>query len=174
MSSSESPKTKSYHAFLNAGLFGTNKRNVPFWMRSMQYGNVPLDGISVSLIAGAFKEYKTNAKYNLMDWGAGFEGRFNFSNQSEFILIEAYTKMRLSIFELKGGRFREKIGLVDSTLSSGAFSLSGNALGVPKIEVGIPNYWNIPLTNELIALKGKIAYGWMDRQISTKPIITPF
>ena len=166
--SSKSEQKQNYFAFLSGGFYGTSKGNVPFWMRSMQYGSVPLDGISVSLLAGGYKEYKKESPRKLIDWGGGFEGRLNAGNHSEFILIEAYAKLRLSIFELKGGRFREQIGLVDSTLSSGAFSLSGNALGVPKIEAGIVNFWNVPLTRGVIAIKGNIAHGWMGTQILNK------
>lgn len=157
-------QNQSNHAFISTGFFGTSKGNVPFWMRSMKYGSVPLDGISVSLIGGVVKQYASENPQKLMDWGAGFEGRINAGNHSEFMLIESYAKIRLSIFELKGGRFREQIGLVDSTLSSGAFSLSGNALGVPKIEAGIPDFWNVPLTGGVIAIKGNVAHGWMDTQ----------
>ncbi len=153
-----------YHAFLSAGIFATSNENVPFWMRSMKSGSIPLDGISVSLIGGAFKEYEHETTQRLMDWGAGIEGRTNAGNKSEFILVEAYAKVRLSIFELKGGRYRQQIGLVDSTLSSGAFALSGNALGIPKVEAGIADYWNVPLTNKVIAIKGNIAHGWMGTQ----------
>jgi len=163
-----SKQGQNYHAFLGTGFFGTSKGNVPFWMRSMKYGNVPADGISVSLIGGAIKEFNTETKKKLMDWGAGFEGRANAGTHSKFILVEAFAKVRFSIFELKGGRYREQIGLVDSTLSSGSFSLSGNALGVPKIEAGIANYWNVPLTRGVIAIKGNIAHGWMDKQIINK------
>ncbi len=155
---------QNFHAFLSAGVFGTTNQNVPFWMRSMHYGSVPSDGISASLIFGLSKEYEKKSNPKLIDWGGGFEGRINAGNNSKLMLIEAYAKIRISIFELKGGRFREQIGLVDSTLSSGAFSLSGNALGIPKIEVGIPDFWNIPFTNGVIAIKGNIAHGWMDTQ----------
>lgn len=155
----------NYSAFITAGIFGTSDGNVPFWMRSMKYGNVPTNGISFSLLGGLKKDYESTNRPKLMDWGAGFESRVNAGNHSNFIILEAYAKIRLSIFELKGGRFREQIGLVDSTLSSGAFSLSGNALGIPKIEAGIPEFWNVPLTNEVIAIKGNLAHGWMGTQL---------
>ncbi|MCG6187202.1 capsule assembly Wzi family protein [Maribellus maritimus] len=161
-------KEKNYSAFLSAGAFGTTNGVVPFWMRSMRHGSIPSEGISVSLIGGAFKDYQAGTRQKLMDWGTGFEGRVNAGNNSKFILIEAYAKVRLSIFELKGGRFREQVGYVDSTLSSGAFSLSGNTLGVPKIKAGIPNYWNVPLTKGVIAIKGNVAHGWMDKQTLNK------
>ena len=152
--------TKSYGAFIQTGFVSTSDGLVPFWMRSLQYGSIPYDGVSGYVLAGAHKDYSKNPK-QLLDWGASFEGRFNAKDtKNEFLLVEGYLKGRISVFEIKGGRFKEFTGLVDSTLSSGAFSLSGNALGIPKIEIGFPEYWNIPFTGKLFAVKWNISHGW--------------
>lgn len=79
------------------------------------------------------------------------------------ILTEGYIKGRLSIFQLKGGRSKEITGLVDSSLSSGAFAVSGNALGIPKVEVSIPEYWSIPFTKNILAVKGSFSHGWFGK-----------
>ena len=47
----------------------TSSYGVPFWLRSNQYGNIPLDKISMSVIGSAHKDY-SNAKTHLIDWGA--------------------------------------------------------------------------------------------------------
>ncbi|RKD91977.1 capsule assembly protein Wzi [Mangrovibacterium diazotrophicum] len=150
----------TYGAFMTAGLFATTDGTVPFWMRSRRFGSIPADGLSASIIAGAHKEYD-NTPNQLFAWGAGVEARFNAASNSELILIEGYTKGRLGVFQLKAGRFRETTGLVDSTLSSGAFSVSGNALGIPQIQIGFPDYWDVPLTNGVFALKWSLVHGWM-------------
>jgi len=48
-------------------------------------------------------------------------------NKSNFTLIEGYGKLRISVFEIRAGRTKEIIGLCDTSLSSGSFSISGNA-----------------------------------------------
>lgn len=159
--SASSTPTSRYQAFVSAGVFGTTDGTVPFWMRSQRWGSVPSDGASASLIAGASKSYAGSYKEQTIDWGAGFEGRANLSSDSRFILIEAYAKGRLGPLELKGGRYREIVGLVDSTLSSGAFAVSGNALGIPQIAIGFSEYWDVPLTNGVIAVKWKFSHGWV-------------
>ncbi|MBS1606939.1 MAG: hypothetical protein JST42_30065 [Bacteroidetes bacterium] len=141
----------------------TGSRNVPFWMRSDQYGSVPLAGASGSLIARGEKVYDSSYM-GLSDWGGAIEVRGDLGNGSRLTLIEGYLKARFSIFQIKAGRSREIMGLVDSTLSSGAFSISGNALGIPKIEVSIPNYFTLPVLDGLIALKGSFAHGWVGKQ----------
>jgi len=155
----ETPLNLQIHGF--ASVSGISDNIVPFWMRSMQYGSIPLNGLSTSIIGGVQKTYDQLRVHKLFDWGFDAEARLNAGSTTQFILIEAYAKARLSIFQLKVGRSKEITGLVDSTLSSGAFSVSGNALGIPKIELGIPEYWSLPYTNHLIALKGTFDNGLM-------------
>ena len=71
----------------------------------------------------------TCRRISIFDWGASFEGRANLGQGSNLILIEGYGKIRLSIFEFRAGRSKEIMGLCDTTLSSGSFSVSGNNLG---------------------------------------------
>lgn len=133
---------------------------VPFWLRSNQFGSVPLDGASLSLIGSARKDYDLS-KDKLFDWGASFEGRANLGQGSNLTLIEGYGKIRLGIFELRAGRSKDIMGLCDTTLSSGAFAVSGNSLGIPKVEVSVPGFFVIPGLVQLFAFKGNFAYGWM-------------
>jgi hypothetical protein len=63
---------------------------VPFWMRSNQYGSVPTSGLSASILGRVYKPYK--AKSKLLDWGFGFEGRLNTGTKSDFKIIERKIK----------------------------------------------------------------------------------
>lgn len=51
------------------------------------------------------------------------------------MLIEGYGKVKAGIFKLKADRAKEVMGLVNTTLSSGSFSISSNALLIVKKEV---------------------------------------
>ena len=172
----------SYHASVETQGVLTTKNTVPFWMRANQFGSVPLPGVSGSVIGMLRKDYDTLGNMptddvsgdhtKVIDWGAGLEirGDMGYGLRSRLNLIEGYAKLKVSIFELKAGRTKDIMGLVDTTLSSGAFSVSGNALGIPKISLAIPNYWNLPLTGGLLAIKGNFAHGWIGQQ----PIVTGY
>jgi len=134
--------------------------NTPFWFRSNQFGSIPLPGSSASVIGAIHMDYDT-AHSRLMDWGASLEVRGDMGEKARATLIEGYGKLRVSIFELKAGRIKEIMGLVDTTLSSGAFAVSGNALGIPKVEVSIPEYFQLPWFGRLFAFKGNFAQGWI-------------
>jgi hypothetical protein len=133
---------------------------VPFWLRSNQYGSIPLDGASLSLIGSARKDYDL-PKDKIFDWGASFEGRANLGQGSNLILVEGYGKIRLGIFEFRAGRSKEIMGLCDTLLTSGSYIVSGNNLGIPKVEVSVREFFVIPGLGQLFAFKGNFVHGWM-------------
>jgi len=140
----------------------TSSGIIPFWLRSNQHGSIPLSNISLSLIGSARKEYDYTSK-KLVDWGSSFETRVNAGKKLNITLIEGYAKLRVSIFEIKAGRSKEIMGLCDTTLSSGAFAVSGNALGIPKVQIAIPEFYILPFFGKLFAFKGNFAYGWVGK-----------
>jgi len=142
---------------------------VPFWLRSNQYGSIPLDGASMSFIGSARKDYDLSGD-KLFDWGASFEGRANLGQGSNLTLIEGYGKVRLGIFELRGGRSKDIMGLCDTTLSSGSWAVSGTNLGIPEIEISVRDFWTLPILGQLFAFKGNFSHGWMgDLPVSRYP-----
>ncbi len=138
----------------------TTNGTLPFWLRSNQYGSVPLDGASLSLVGFARKDY-VPGKEKLFDWGASFEGRANLGQGSNLTLIEGYGKVRLGIFELRAGRSKKITGLCDSTLSSGSWAISGNNLGIPEVELSVRDFCTLPWFGGLFAFKGNFSHGWM-------------
>ncbi|MCF2518441.1 capsule assembly Wzi family protein [Dyadobacter sp. CY351] len=156
-----STSDKQFRFGLAAIASATSNNQVPFWMRSNQAGSMPLQGPSISFIGDIGRDYSKVRKGKLADWGVYLEPRLNIGKGSQLLLIETYAKGRLGIFQLKAGRSRDIMGLVDSTLSSGAFSISGNSLGIPKVELSIPEFWDLPLLKGVIAVKGNFAHGWL-------------
>lgn len=135
--------------------------HVPFWMRSRQYGGAPLNGASISVTATAGRDYRQNR--SLIDWGGGLQLRTNLGNRAEAIIQEAFLKFKLWHFEFRAGRDKETMGLTgDTILTSGSFSVSGNTLGIPKLQISVPQYTHI-FGGELFAFKGNFAYGWIGR-----------
>ncbi|GAB3986923.1 capsule assembly Wzi family protein [Spirosoma daeguense] len=78
------------------------------------------------------------------------------------LLPEAFVKVRRGIFEAYIGRVREKFGLADSTLSTGSYPWSGNAMPIPKIQVSIPTFTPIGFTKGWVSVQGTFAHGYLD------------
>lgn len=163
-----------YRAGVELQSIVTSNNAVPFWLRTNQYGSIPSDGFSGSLLLKGTKTYQHSAVNEpLFDWGGGIEARMNLANNSQLILTEAYLKARILFVQLKAGRSKEVTGLVDSSLSVGAFAGSGNALGIPKIDISIPEFWDIPFTKKLIAVKGNFAHGWFGKTSLQEGLASP-
>jgi len=150
---------------LETGTYFSTSAITPFWLRSNQYGIVPLQAPVLTFRGSANKEYDStkNDRQKLKKFGIGygFWGVANVGKQSGLFLPEAYLKVRFGAFEIYGGRRREVIGLVDTTLTSGSYIWSGNALPMPKLQISIPNYTSI-IGHGLISIKGAFAHGWFD------------
>lgn len=137
----------------------------PFWLRANQYGTVPLRAPALRLNVGLYADYRSADSVNarpLADWGYGANVVVNAGPTSQFLLPEAYVKGRLGAFEAYAGRRRELVGLVDTLLTTGAYAWSGNALPIPKIQVGLPNFTPIPFTKGILSVMGIFAHGWFE------------
>lgn len=126
-------------------------------MRANKFGSVPSKGTSSSFIGNIYKHYGDTSTFKKFDYGLGLEVRANIGSESNVTIIEGYGKVKYDFIEIRAGRFKEFLGLVDSSLSIGSFSISGNALGIPKIEVRVPEYWP---RKTLISGRGNFAHGW--------------
>lgn len=137
----------------------------PFWLRANQYGTVPLKTPLLRLNGGVYSDYRlADSTYArpFADWGYGANVVVNAGQTSQFLLPEAYVKGRLGAFELYAGRHREIVGLVDTLLTTGAYVWSGNALPIPKIQIGLPTFTAIPFTKSILSVMGAFAHGWFE------------
>jgi hypothetical protein len=163
---------------VEVGTFLSTSGQNPFWLRSNQYGVVPLEsqGVTIRARVGTKQSVlnpsnRFNKKDSLdrsLNW-KGFtfdyavEAVANVGKVGQFLLPEAYAAVKWKAFELYAGRRREIVGLVDTTLTSGSYIWSGNALPMPKIQLSIPEYTPI-LGKGLVSIKGAYAHGWFDNR----------
>ncbi len=137
----------------------------PFWLRANQYSTVPLQAPRGRLNAGIYSDYRLGDSTRtrpFADWGYGVNVVANVGPTNQFLLPEAYVKGRLGAFELYAGRRREIVGLVDTLLTTGAYAWSGNALPIPKIQIGLPSFTPVPFTKGVLSVMGAFAHGWFE------------
>jgi hypothetical protein len=149
---------------VEAGGLGSSAQT-PFWLRANQYGTVPLTNPALRLSAGLYSDYHipdSTGYRPKIDWGYGVNIVANIGATNQFLLPEAYVKGRFGAFELYAGRRREIVGLVDTLLTTGAYAWSGNALPIPKIQIGLPAYTSIPFTKGALSVMGAFAHGWFE------------
>jgi hypothetical protein len=159
-------QNRRWQSRAEVGGYGGNAMSLPFWLRANQFGTVPLERQSVSAnmaIHYASDRYADTLSQRIKPfaWSVGSEGVFNVApGKQKLLLPEAFIKLHWKKLEFWAGRRKEIIGIVDTTLSSGSFTLSGNSLPVPKIQIGFPGYVSLPFLKNFVAIKGFFAHGW--------------
>jgi len=138
---------------------GLGSPNMPFWFRANQYGTVPNQLPLLSLRANR-QSLKSFKKYHYLKWGYGTEIVLNAGPKSNVVLPELYASLHYKSLELYAGRRKETFGLCDTTLGTGSYAWSGNALPLPKIALQIAQYTPVPYTKGWLQFKGHYAHGW--------------
>lgn len=154
---------------IEVGAYLSSSTSTPFWLRSNQYGIVPVASPVATGRVGIYSNYDSTRRStgrwrrSRYDVGYGLNMVGNASQQGSRVLLpEAYVKVRRGVFEVYAGRRREKFGLADSTLSTGSYAWSGNAMPVPKIQLAIPIFTPIRFTKGWVAVQGTYAHGYLD------------
>jgi hypothetical protein len=153
-----SPDT-SIHTTVEAQAIISDAGVTPFWMRSLQYGSVPMENPGLILRAWNGKGYNLKKKY---DWKYEVEATGWTGKQNNFWLTQAYVSGRRGNWELWAGRRKEVYGLGDTTMTAGFFAWSGNALPMPKIQLGTRDYLNF--AKGWLGVHMTYSHGWFDNQ----------
>ena len=165
----EATPKKRPSADITVGSVVSSGGQTPFWLRARQYGTMPMATgtppllrFEASLHAGYSADSILKRNKKKWDWSYGLAAVANVGAASRVILPEYYVKLKYRSFEGYVGRQREVVGLVDTALTMGAYSWSGNALPMPKVQLGFIDYTPLKFTKGLVAFKGWFAHGIFD------------
>jgi hypothetical protein len=157
--------SRPIRADLELGGMSAATSQTPFWLRTNQYGIVPLQGPFGTLRGSFMRDYRRDTvttKKNRFDWGFGGYGVVNVGKTAQFLLPELYAKVRFGKFEFWGGRRRELYGIGDTTLTSGFVVWSGNSLPIPKIQLHTPDFVSLGFLKNILAFRVGYAHGWFN------------
>ena len=144
-------------AFLAAG---ADDDTLPFWLTANRYGTVDPQGSNAITRLSLERPF---SKPQGWDYAFGVDILGRASEHQTVYAHQLYARLRYGPFQLTVGRKEETSGLVDSSLSVGSMTWSGNATPVPKISIAVPEYTPIPGTAGFMAFKGYLAHGWLDK-----------
>jgi hypothetical protein len=152
--------TFSYHANVQAAFFSGQ---TPFWLHANQFGQIPTQGSS---LAGQFGFYRNPGRSTVpkkrVDWSTGVElATYATGTGSNLFLTDAYLAVSLGALELSVGQKKEVVGLMDTTLTSGSLSLSGNSRPYPRLQIAFPHFLSLGFTKNFVAFKGSYSDGLM-------------
>lgn len=147
------------------GLF-SSASTTPFWLRTNQYGSIPNQSPAGLLQATIRKAYALPDSTHKRSFGWTFTINpvlsYTQANRGAVTLVEANVGLRYKAIELYIGRRREVTGLGDTTLSSGFYAVSGNALPIPKIQLSTRGFAPLHFTHDFVAINAAFAHGWFN------------
>lgn len=164
-------------SFIEIGGLYSSASRTPFWLQANQFGIVPRTGSALMLHAGGSKVWNLDQKDALTEWRiehssnntiprwqaeVGAEVVANLGSTSQFLLPQAYGAIRYGNWELFAGRRKQWFGLADSTLGTGSYIWSGNALPIPRIQIGLKQFTAVPFTNGWLSVLGSYSEGWFE------------
>lgn len=154
-----------------AGMGATDPDHLPFWLHTNQWGIVPKSGQGGSLRAGWEGSYPIgrSTKKDGVRFIGGLEAVENITSEAKFLLPQAYAGVRIGKFEAFVGRKKQQVGLADSTMGTGSYVMSGNAMPHFRIQVGFHEYTNIPFTQGWLQFIASYSDGIMD---ANRPVVT--
>ena len=151
------------------GGYAAINHTTPFWLRANQWGIVPLHSPLVTGNVHYSLDYKKKhvvendsikIRQFFFSWGIGVNPVFNLGRTNQIVLPEAYLKLKLGSFELYSGRWKQLLGVGDSTLTSGFAIMSGNAIPIPKVQLGTRGYVPLKFLKSFLAFNVGYSHGW--------------
>ncbi|MCF0058324.1 capsule assembly Wzi family protein [Dyadobacter sp. CY356] len=135
----------------------------PFWLRANQNGVVPGNGTFGLGQFGLYKNYNTNNP-RIFQWSAGAElianfGKSGYGRRSDYFFTDLYAAGKIGPVEILVGQKKHVTGLMDTTLTSGSLSFSGNARPIPGFQISIPSFYPLAFTNYFISVKASFGDG---------------
>ncbi len=132
----------------------------PFWLTANQQGLSSVENNSAYLRGGLFRDTHADSLRNWqLGYGADLAVAANYT--SKLVVQQLYGDLRYKAVGLSVGAKERPMEMKNNLLSTGSQTLGINARPVPQVRIGLPEYWNVPLTRGWVQIKGHIAYGKM-------------
>lgn len=157
--SDSSPHRWSLESYAAAA---AGRDELPLWLHANRWGTVAPFGSQGGLGARLSAGYTVSPDLRL----SGTLHVMARASQDELvqntILPEGSVELSYRSLVARAGRFRQAIGTPPDVLSTGSMAVSPNALPIPRMMLGVPEYTPIPFTREYLYAKGGIAHGWLN------------
>jgi hypothetical protein len=150
--------------------YSSTDGRTPFWMQANQFGTVPRSSPGGAARVGIEQYWRLSEERN-RSWKAGFglEVIGNYAENYKILLPQAHATLRYKNWEFFVGRKKQWVGLADSTLGTGSYAWSTNAMPIPKIQLGTRTFVSIPFTKNLVSFSAFYSDGIMDKN---RPVTT--
>ncbi len=132
----------------------------PFWIISNNSGKYYTDRNAGAMEISLHSQKDTS---RLFDYNYGIELYGRAGSNEDVWIHQGYAGVTYNnLIRLRAGMWEEVVGSKLPDISSGSIIWSGNARPMPKVEIGIPDYVEIPYTRGFAEIKGVLSHGWFE------------
>lgn len=149
-----SPDSIRYSAEITASF--SSGEHTPFWLVNNSQGLGTPEKNNGYVRLGAFKDMESQKRFS---WGAGIELSGGWNMTAPFSIHQLYGEVKYRALGAMIGSKEIQGELNNPRLSSGNLLYSGNAMPVPQVRFGIPDFADFWGTNGWFSVKGYLSYG---------------
>lgn len=151
-----------------SGMVSTSGRT-PFWLKTNQFGIIPDHTPLANFYGGFAYHVPIGTKNSNWRFSSAVEIAANASARNEIMFPQINGSIQFKNWEFFAGRKKQWVGLADSTIGSGSYIWSNNAMPIPKIQIGTIGFVSVPFTDGLLSFNGFYSEGHFesDRQTTS-------
>lgn len=150
--------------WLTSGIVASSGSSLPFWFYTNRSGRIDRNG-SQWLMEIEYREKYIERDHFQLSGGFLATGRVAQSERnSSFFFPEAYLEFNYRFLRLRGGRYRDFIGLNNSDLSIGSMMVSRNATPLPRITIDTGGFTELPWLNGIVETSISLSHGWFEKE----------
>lgn len=131
----------------------------PFWFSSNRYGLNSVEANS-GYLRGSLKRDISADEDREWKIGYGIDLVVPVNHTSSFFVHQLYGELEYDMFRLTAGAKEYPMEFTNEELSMGDMTYGINARPIPQIRLEMPDYWDIPGTDEWVGVKAMLSYGW--------------
>ena len=140
----------------------------PFWLTSNTNGDVSSSPYSGNMTAGIYKEAVHPERWWDYDFAVQLTGRAEYPKTGTGYFNQAYSHVRLFIFDITAGIKPMIYETKDTALTMGSLVFSGNSQPLPRITIGIDKYVPFPGCYGYFEIKGGLTHAWLADNVYVK------
>jgi hypothetical protein len=135
----------------------SNRNYLPHWISANRFGIINSNNADGLIRLKLLNQGYSIKKFKFF-YGIDVIGKLN--NRS--YLHQGFLKFQYSFLTATVGKIEEVQGAVFEPLSTGSMGISNNARPIPKVELAVKEYTDLPFSSSILQFKGSLSHRWFE------------
>ena len=160
--------TAQNHSSIETSAIISSSDSTPFWLQNNRHGMFARNG---SQLFTRFQHHSSanESGFFTILYGADLIARPG--SEATFSFNQGYLKIQAAGIEFAAGRFHNTSPIHDSEIGLGSLGISTNPSPIPQLRLGLVDWTSIPLTKDIIQIRGHVSHGWLGSRRYTDDLL---